>query len=62
MKNQNEDNEKYYLTPKGLLGNTIVDKISLYMYKTGFNTIVLHDGELLFTEVGRVPEKQGKKK
>lgn len=46
-----EDNEVYRLTPRGLLGEALTDKITLYMYKIGCNGIVLDEGSLYFVSL-----------
>ena len=41
----------FVLTPLGILGRELVDKITLYMYKIEKNAIVLQNGELNFVKV-----------
>lgn len=43
--------DKFQLTPRGLLGDEIHDKLLLYMYKTEHNAIVIVDENLSFEKV-----------
>ena len=47
----NEDNEVYRLTPKGLLGDDIYDRLCLYMYRINHNGIALDNGTLYFVKI-----------
>lgn len=52
-----EDNEVYRLTPKGVLGDDLTDKLMLYMYKNDCNGIVLDEGKLHFINLEKGDEE-----
>lgn len=50
--------ETYIITPIGLLEQETIDKLTLYMYRTGYNCIILVDGELNWGTVKRITKKK----
>ena len=52
-----KNNEVYCLTPKGVLGEDLTDKLMLYMYKIDCNGIVLDEGKLHFINLEKGDEE-----
>lgn len=50
-------NEVYRLTPKGVLGEGLKDKLMLYMYTIDCNGIVLDEGKLHFINLEKGDEE-----
>jgi hypothetical protein len=53
-----KDDDVYRLTPLGLLGQEMYDKIILLMVRFGNNAIVLEDGALKWESVAHMEDAQ----